>query len=355
MLKRNALTVAALGGLGAAVLAARKALRRTRALELEGAKVLITGGSRGLGFATARAFVRRGADVAICARSLEELHRAKHELEAEAATYGGEHRPRVITVTCDVTDPRAVATMVDDVVVQFGHIDVLVNCAAEMVVGPLESLTATDFQAAMHRIFFSMFHPTQAVFARMSRQGRGRIVNVTSIGGRVAQPHLGTYTAAKFAATGFSDTLAIEARKHGVRVSTVTPPPLRNAAFLNVRVKGDAESELLWFARSLTNRLLTIDPERAAQAIVDAARFGDAARAVAPISWFAARLYALMPALAVDVMSAFERRALPAPALGPTYPRKARDIAKQTRDPGLLAALDAAIPAAERYLQPGRT
>lgn len=323
--------------------------------------MVVTGGSRGLGFATARAFVRRGADVVIVARSAEELHRAERELARErhhVAITGDPSRAhgRIVALACDVTDPRAVTQMVEQVIGELGRIDVLVNCAAEIVVGPLDALTAMDFQSALYRIFFSLYHPAMAVLPHMSENGAGRIVNVTSLGGKVAQPHLGTYIAAKYAATGFSETLAMEARKHGVRVSTVTPPPLRNAAFLNVRIKGDAERELLWFAKSLSSRFFSIDPERAANTIVDAAQYGDAARSVSTLSWLSSRLYALAPGLAVDLMSLWERRALPdTPTPGKTsHARRAKDVAAHTEDPRLKKALERANVAAERYLQPGR-
>ena len=137
-----------------------------------------------------------------------------------------------------------------------------------------------------------------------------------------------------------------------MRVSTITPPPLRNGAFINAKIKGDAEKELLWFAKSLTSRFMSIDPERAANAIVDAARFGDAARSVSPLSWLSTRLYALAPGLAVSVMSAIERRSLPHTPSMPAYARRASDVVARTEDPTLRAAVDKAGPAAERYLQP---
>lgn len=348
-----AIASAAAAALGAA------AIKRSRRLDLVGAKVLVTGGTRGLGFATARDFVRRGADVAICARSSVELHRASLELETEAekrALRLGLAPSRVLTFVCDVTDPRAAEHMVDEVARAFGRIDVLVNCAAEIAIGPVETFHATDFQIAFHRIFFSLYHTTMAAFRHMRDQRFGRIVNVASIGGRVPQPHLGTYVAAKFAVTGFSDTLAIEARKYGIRVTTMTPPPLRNAAFLNVRVKGDGERELRWFAKSLTSRFLSIDVERAARAIVDAARDGRLEHSVSPLGWLPARLYGVAPSLMVSLMSLLDR-ALPRAPEGARghLSLRAMDVVARSKDPTLQSAVEAAMPAAERYMQPART
>src|SRR5205823_4560715 len=137
--------------------------------------VLITGGSRGLGLAMAQEFAREGASIAICARDGAELERAKGEIERA----GGE----VLTVRCDVSDRGQVETMVARVSSHFGRIDVLVNNAGVIVVGPVENQTVEDFRQCMDVMYWGTVYPTLAVMPQMRSRRFGRIVNITSIGG----------------------------------------------------------------------------------------------------------------------------------------------------------------------------
>jgi len=137
-------------------------------------------------------------------------------------------------------------------------------------------------------------------------------VNVTSIGGKVPNPHQAAYAAGKFAATGWSETLAVELAKDGIRVSTVTPPPLNDGAPLHVHFNGNAEEEFLWFARTLTSPWRATDTGRTARVVVSAAEHGDPERAVAPLSWLAQRAYGMSPNLMTDALSLVDRQ-LPAP------------------------------------------
>ena len=114
-------------------------------------------------------------------------------------------------------------------------------------------------------------------------------MNVTSIGGKVPTPHQAAYNAGKHAATGFSETLAVELAKEGVYVSTVTPPPLDDGAPLHVHFNGRAEEEFEWFARTLTSPRRATDADRAARAVVDAAEYGDGERTVSALSWLTQR------------------------------------------------------------------
>jgi NAD(P)-dependent dehydrogenase (short-subunit alcohol dehydrogenase family) len=344
--------------LGLAVLVtARGVWRRRQRVDFRGKKVLITGGSRGLGFAVARRFLEEGAEIAICARNVDELERARAELRQlahERARRSRSEAARVLALRADVTDEHAVDWLVAETRALLGGIDVLVNCAAEIAVGPLEAMTARDYFQAFNGIFLATYHPTMAVVPHLRAQGAGRIVNVSSVGGKMPIPHNATYVVGKFATTGFSAVCRAELRKYGILVSTVMPPPLRNGAWMNAGYKGDADEELAWFVRALSSPLVSIDPERAARAVVEAARYGDAETMVAPSSWLAARVHALWPGLTSALLAALDRYGMPATPLGARAApvTSGAEILASSDNPGVRRVARRGRAAGERYLQP---
>src|SRR5262245_60855164 len=187
-----------------AVWAIRTLVRQQRYLDLNGRSVLVTGGSRVLGLVLARELVREGARVAICARDPDELERARPDLE--------EHGGTVLAVPCDVGDVDRVGEMVEIVRRRFGGIDVLINNAGVIQVGPVEVMTLDDFREAMQINYWGAVHTTLAVLPEMRRRRAGQIVNISSIGGKISVPHLLPYSASKFALTGFSEGLRAELR-----------------------------------------------------------------------------------------------------------------------------------------------
>ncbi len=253
---RSPVAVAAgvLGGLAWARLRRRATVR--------GHTVLITGGSRGLGLVLARELVGRGAQVAICARDVDELAEARGELEARGGT--------VLAIPCDVTDRAAVERTVAQVEDRLGPVDVLVNDASIIQVAPAETLSLRDLQAAMAVNFWGTVHAAMAVLPSMRERRAGRIVNVTSIGGTVAVPHLLGYTSAKFAAVGYSMGLAAEVAKDGITVTTVVPGLMRTGSFLHALVKGQRSDEATLFSITSSLPLITMDAGRAARRIVRA-------------------------------------------------------------------------------------
>jgi short-subunit dehydrogenase len=265
--------------------------------------VVVTGGSRGLGLVLARQLARRGARLVLCARDPGELDRAR----AQVAELGAE----VLAVPCDVTDAGDVARMVDAAKARFGRVDVLVNDAGIIQAGPAESLSLEDFHAAMAANFWGTVHATLAVLPDMRARRRGRIVNVTSIGGTVAVPHLLAYTASKFAAVGFSTGLAAEARKDGVQVTTIVPGLMRTGSAFRALFKGRREQEVTAFALASSLPVLTMDAERAARRIIRACERGERFVTVGG-AWKAGRLIAsALPGLTISVLS-LVARVLPA-------------------------------------------
>lgn len=237
--------------------------------ELRGEVALVTGGSRGLGFLLARRLLRDGCDVAICARDAAQLERARDRLARET---GGV----VAAFPCDVADADAVTAMVAAVLDRFGRLDIVVNNAAVIQVGPLEALELADFREAMEIIFFGGLHTTLAALPHMRGRGHGRIVNITSVGATVAVPHLLPYDAAKFAARGLSEGLRAELARDGVRVTTVVPGLMRTGSPVHVEYGGQPRKEYAWFVLGGVTPVTAMSAERAAARIVRAIRRSEA-------------------------------------------------------------------------------
>ena len=235
---------------------------------IRGKTVVITGGSRGLGLALAREFASRGARLAICGRDPNSLERAR----ASLARAGGE----VIAVPCDVSDQNSVQSLVDEVRRRLGPVDILINNAGVIEVGPAETMSVADFEEAMGTNFWGMVYPTLAVLPEMRKRKTGRVVNITSIGGKLGIPHLLPYSASKFAAVGFSQGLRTEVASEGVKVVTVVPGLMRTGSPRNAIFRGQHRSEYAWFSISDSLPGLSISAESAAKRIVEACRRGDA-------------------------------------------------------------------------------
>jgi NAD(P)-dependent dehydrogenase (short-subunit alcohol dehydrogenase family) len=297
-----------LGGLAAGVgiaLLARELLWRRSPLDLRGQVVLITGGSRGLGLAMAEEFVAEGALPVICARNADDLESARQRLLAQGAT-------DVLAVPTDVRDREQVEQLIEETLRHFGRIDIVINNAGTIMVGPLESQTLADFEDAMATMFWGTVYPALAALPYMREQGGGRIVNITSIGGKVSVPHLMSYSAAKFAAVGFSEGLRAEVAKDGVEVTTVVPGLMRTGSHINAIFKGQHEQEYTWFGLGANMPLLTISADHAARDIVAAIKRGDAEVTLGLPAQLLAGFHGLFPGLTTDIM-ALVNRLLPSP------------------------------------------
>jgi NAD(P)-dependent dehydrogenase (short-subunit alcohol dehydrogenase family) len=209
--------------------------RRARAIALDGKVVVITGGSRGLGLVLARELASQGARLALCARDAGELERARREL---VEALGAE----VLAVPCDVTDPSQVHDFIQHVADHYGRIDVLINNAGIIAAGPIEHATPEDFEHSLAVHFWGPYHTISAALPEL-RRSRGRIVNVSSVGGKVSVPHLLAYGAGKFALAGYSEGLRAALAKDGVLVTTVAPGLMRTGSARNATFKGQARRE----------------------------------------------------------------------------------------------------------------
>jgi short-subunit dehydrogenase len=283
----------------AGALWAARLLRDGGQYSFRGRVVVITGGSRGLGLALARELGMRGARLAICGRDSESLERAR----ASLARLGGE----VVAVPCDVTEQTSVDALVDRVHRQLGPIDVLINNAGVIEVGPAETMSVADYEEAMGTNFWGMLYPTLAVLPDMRERHEGRIVNITSIGGKLGIPHLLPYSASKFAAVGFSQGLRAEVAGDGIKVVTVVPGLMRTGSPRNAIFRGQHRSEYAWFSISDSLPGLSVSAESAARRIVEACRRGDAEVLFPLTTRIAAIANAMAPGLTAAALGLVDR------------------------------------------------
>jgi len=293
---KAAVLTAMAAGLGS--LAVSRIRSRSR-VDLRGKVVLITGGSRGLGLAVAREFATHGSIVAICARDQDELKRATEGLHASGA--------KAHSFVCDVADPEQVQAMIADVTRLLGHVDVLVNNAGVIKVGPFAQMDPSDFEEAMNVMFWGTLHATLAVLPAMRERQHGSIVNITSIGGKITVPHLLPYCCAKFAAVALSEGLGIELAPEGIRVTTIVPGLMRTGSHLNAKFKGRQNAEYGWFAAGAASPAVSISAESAARSIVEATIRGDREKILSLPAELLASLQGIAPALVREILDATNR------------------------------------------------
>ena len=146
----------------------------------------------------------------------------------------------------------------------------------------------------------------------MRARQSGRIVNITSIGGKVSIPHLLPYSSAKFAATGFSEGLRAELRSQGILVTTIVPGLMRTGSYLKAFFKGNEADEFTWFAISDNLPILSMDAERAARQFVKAVQRGEAERILSIPANLLARIHGLFPGATMDMVGMIASVLLPA-------------------------------------------
>jgi short-subunit dehydrogenase len=281
--------------------------RRFMRLELAGRVAIVTGGSRGLGLVLARELGLRGMRVVICARDEEELERARASLVAAGID--------ATALPCDVTDEEGVAGLVADVEENLGPVDLLVNNAGIIQVGPVEAMRPEDYRRAMDVMFWGALNFGEAVLPRMRERRRGTVVNVTSIGAAVGVPHLAPYDTAKFALRGWSEALGAESARHGIAVVTVVPGLMRTGSFGHALVKGRRYAEASLFSLMASLPLLTVSAERAARRIVRAVEHGERFVVIGVPAKLLRLAHALMPGAVVRGLGSLNKL-LPPPDVG---------------------------------------
>lgn len=228
----------------------------------------------------ARDLAGHGCRLVLCARDGAALERAADGLRADGA--------EVVAACCDITDPRAPQRLIGAALESYGRLDIVVNNAGVIVVGPVSDAAFGDFESAMATMAMAPARLALAALPRLRDRG-GRIVNVTSVGGKVSVPHLLPYCMAKFAAVAFSEGLRAELGGGPVTVTTAVPGLMRTGSHLQA------------------------DADRAARRIVSAMRRRQPEVILTPAAQLGARGAALFPGLTARVLH-LAAAALPDPA-----------------------------------------
>jgi NAD(P)-dependent dehydrogenase (short-subunit alcohol dehydrogenase family) len=299
---------------GIAAAAAAYALR-PRPTKRSGQVVLITGGSRGLGLALADRYGRSGAKLILAARDVEELITARQTLLDREAIQSPDD---VLLIPTDLTDATQAAKLIDHAIGHFGHIDVLINNAGIIEVGPVENQPLAAYHRAMATNFFAALHTTHAALPHLLRRnpihGDARIVNIASLGGKFAMPHMLPYIASKFALVGFSEGLHAELRHKGIRVTTVCPGLMRTGGEAHADYTGQTKKEQRWFTLAARTPILTASVRHAANKIYNAVAAGRTEITITPQAWLAARIAGLAPETTQYLASVANHLLLPAPS-----------------------------------------
>jgi short-subunit dehydrogenase len=204
-------------------------------------------------------------------------------------------------VAADLSKPEEAQRLIDEAIARFSRIDVLINNAAIIDVGPIESQTLEIFERTMQVNFFAALYTTWAALPYMRKQQplsgnrRASIVNIASIGGKIAVPHMLPYSAAKFALVGFSEGLHAELRHKGIRVTTVCPGLMRTGGEDHANFTGDVEFERRWFNLAATTPIIAVSTRHAANRIYHAVAAGRAEITISPQAWLAARIAGVFP------------------------------------------------------------
>jgi short-subunit dehydrogenase len=287
-----------LTGLGLAVggyAACRFAMSRAREFNFRDRVIAVTGGSRGLGLVMARQLADEGAHLAICARDEQEINRASEDLRSRGA--------KVFAYICDITKPNELRDFLTNARRELGPIDVLINDAGVIQVGPLELQTEDDYEESMAVHFWAPLRAMEQVLPDMISRGEGRIVNISSIGGQLGVPHMAPYCASKFALNGLSQAFRAELARYGVYVTTVCPGLMRTGSPRHAWFKGQHRKEYAWFSISDSLPGLSVSAESAARKVIHACRYGRAKLTISLPAKLGVCMNTLAPEMTADLLS----------------------------------------------------
>ena len=218
-----------------------------------GSVVLVTGASSGIGAATAKAAARGGLRVALVARRKDRLAALVEELGAD----------RALALEADVAQPEAAPRVVAATLERFGQLDVLVNNAGVMMLGPVDGAPLADWKAMFEVNVLGLMYMTHAALPVLKQQQGGHVVNISSVSGRVVSARSAVYSATKFAVGAFSEGLRQELVPHGVRVTTIEPGVVATELADHITDAAIQKSVKDWAAS-----MIPLSPEDVAHAIL---------------------------------------------------------------------------------------
>ena len=229
--------------------------------------VLITGASQGIGKATALLFARQGYDLVLAARQPDRLE----AIASEVRSFGR----NALAVPTDVRDFEQVNTLVEKTLEYYGTLDVLINNAGVYLLGSVETFSLSDWHQAMDTNFWGYVHTLHSLLPHFLERGKGTIVNVSSIGGKVPIPYQVPYTASKYAVTGLTQSLHAELEPKGIKVCGVYPnfisTDLMERAIFRGKDEQDAQAREDLVRKGLSVPIIE-KPDDVAQAIWDAVK-----------------------------------------------------------------------------------
>jgi 3-oxoacyl-[acyl-carrier protein] reductase len=216
---------------------------------------IVTGGTKGIGLAIARALVAAGVNVSISARHEDEIKQTAAELNKFGAG-------RCVGFVCDVRDEAQVKTFFEHTLEALGGLDILINNAGIGIFAPVESTSSDDFRAVIETNLCGVFYCCHEAIPLMKQRGGGYIINISSLAGANPHPKMAAYNASKFGLNGFSEALMQEVRHDNIKVSYIMP------GSVNTEFGGDEPSaEKSW----------QLQPEDIARVVVDLLQYPDRA------------------------------------------------------------------------------
>jgi NAD(P)-dependent dehydrogenase (short-subunit alcohol dehydrogenase family) len=252
---------------------------------------------------------------------------------------------RVLALLCDVSDQGSVAALVAQATAAFGRIDIVINNAGIIQVGPFDTMRVEDFERAMAINFWGAVYTTFAVLPQMRARRRGQI---TSIGGKVSLPHLLPYDCAKFAMVALSEGLHTELAQHGIHVTTVVPGLMRTGSPANALFKGEQGNEFGWFSIASATPVTAISARRAARRIVAATRRREAEVTLTVQAKLLRALQGVAPGAVQRILS-LVNRALPDAAPEQTAEARGMELSTPLSPSALTALMNHAARDTHQY------
>jgi len=247
--------------------------------------VIVTGGSSGIGLATAKLCAARGYDVAIVGRSADKLAAAESELRAVATAAG----QRIETRSADLSVFEEARAAIDSLVAAGFGPDILINSAGVIVPGEFATMPLENFESNMDNGYWSVVYPCRAAVPHMLKRGRGHIVNVSSVAGYLGIYGYTGYSSAKFAIMGFTEALRFELKPAGISVHVVCPPDTDTPALAYEHTLRPRETDVI------AGSIKPISPEKVAEAIARGVASGKYYIIPDALSAFYFRLKGLLP------------------------------------------------------------